>query len=361
MVQRCIILVAVALAGCNASQQFEELPDYTGSQANQPAATVAGHKPPEYPACAYRLIGHTDTIYSAAFSPDSRYLASGDRTGCVILWDLTTGKQRHVLRSHSRPASTLAFSPDGRHLASAGSRLSIVISDVAKGVTVTRLDVGRHGVLDLRFLPDGKRVVGLDDHAHIRQWDVTTGTFSETSLPRSPSVGFSANGRFAVIADRRERFSVWDISRCEKISARDATTGIPFLALDVSSDAKLVAMASKVSKLGPKPVYLWPAEAPEKAQTFDQDRAYVRDVRISPDRRFVVAVGSPATHPDLGKPTEKSSFTIWDTSNGLPLPMGHLEAGRGYGCACAFSPDNRYVATAGTGCEVRVWKLPEKD
>jgi WD40 repeat protein len=72
-------------------------------------------------------------LYSCAFSPNGRFLATGDRLGHVIIWDATTGEQVSsvdapilytwdpVQRLHAMGGvRSLAFSPDSKRLAVGG-------------------------------------------------------------------------------------------------------------------------------------------------------------------------------------------------------------------------------------------------
>lgn len=72
-------------------------------------------------------------LYAVAFSPDGKHLATGDKVGHVVVWDVATGKQLKTLetpvmytwdpkrRRHSIGGiRSLAFSPDGKHLAVGG-------------------------------------------------------------------------------------------------------------------------------------------------------------------------------------------------------------------------------------------------
>jgi WD40 repeat protein len=64
------------------------------------------------------LRGHKAPIWSVAFAPDGRTLATGSQDGTVILWDLATGSERLTLKGHTARVTGLAFSHDGRLLVS---------------------------------------------------------------------------------------------------------------------------------------------------------------------------------------------------------------------------------------------------
>jgi hypothetical protein len=66
------------------------------------------------------LRGHTDSVLSAAYSPDGQWIvtAGGDRTARV--WDAESGQQMMVLE-HTNGVRSVILSPDGRWIVTTGS------------------------------------------------------------------------------------------------------------------------------------------------------------------------------------------------------------------------------------------------
>ncbi|HQX51291.1 MAG TPA: serine/threonine-protein kinase [Planctomycetaceae bacterium] len=65
------------------------------------------------------LHGHRNPVNRVAVSPDGRTMATGDRTGEIRLWQLSTRQQLCELTGLTGEVSNLWFSPDGRRLLAA--------------------------------------------------------------------------------------------------------------------------------------------------------------------------------------------------------------------------------------------------
>jgi WD40 repeat protein len=104
------------------------------------------------------LSGHTDSLHSVAWSPDSRTIAttSDDGDTSVRLWDAETGELLHTLLGHHVRVWGLDFSPDSATLITGGARGMIKAWDVASGRNLyTVIDEADH-IGTVRFAPDGQ-------------------------------------------------------------------------------------------------------------------------------------------------------------------------------------------------------------
>jgi WD40 repeat protein len=119
---------------------------------------------------AARFGGHARYVNSAAFSPDSRRLASCSADRTVRLWEVETGAWR-VLRGHTDEVYTAAFHPKGTRLATAGRDRAVWLWDVERGEEVARLPGHADYVWSLAFSPDGKTLVSGSGDRTVRLWD----------------------------------------------------------------------------------------------------------------------------------------------------------------------------------------------
>ena len=160
---------------------------------------------------------------SVAFSPDGKTLATGDGKGIVRLWNVATHKQIRVIRT-SGAVYTLAFSPGDRILASGGvdDSAQVQLWDVATGRQVGALSDGQTwDVYSVAFSPDGSAIATGGGDQTARLWDVATR--EEIGAPLSvdtgtvSSVAFSPNGQVLATGSFDGQVRLWDVATGQQI------------------------------------------------------------------------------------------------------------------------------------------------
>jgi WD40 repeat protein len=134
------------------------------------------------------LKGHLGIVYSVAFSPDGKTLASGSKDNKIILWDIETSQPiGQPLTAHTHHIKSVAFSPDGETIVSGSLDNTLILWDVATGQPIGQpiMKTVGWGIESVAFSPDGKTIASGSSDSGIILWDVDPNSWIAQSCQRA--------------------------------------------------------------------------------------------------------------------------------------------------------------------------------
>ncbi|QKQ75422.1 WD40 repeat domain-containing protein [Nostoc sp. TCL240-02] len=168
------------------------------------------------------LHGHSNRVFSVAFSPDRQFLASASADRTIKLWSPYTGQCLKTLYGHGSWVWTIAFSPDSNLLASGSYDHTVKIWDVRSGECLQTL-LGHPGcVLAIAFSPDSKTLFSSGYEKIVKRWDVKTGICLNTweaDSNRVWAVTVSPDSQYIASGGDEQTVKLWDIhtGSCHRI------------------------------------------------------------------------------------------------------------------------------------------------
>lgn len=245
------------------------------------------------------LIGHMNGVISVRYAPNGRLLATGDLNGEVRVWDVPACTLRYSLPANGKCVHALAFSPDSKYLVTAAEDQmpqEIMITVAETGKPDGVLKGHTSGLYDVTFTPDGKTLISGG-------WDGT--------------------------------LQFWDFMTRQQVKKISTPDGKWIRSFALTTDGQLLIGGMNLFLFRPS------GELRKKVETAIGPLCY-----------------SPNEKKFAGTIWSEGLVTLWDSETCEQISSWQVHSGRANGVV--FSPQGRFIVTAGSDGAVRFWEVATK-
>ena len=327
--------------------------------------------------------GHSNSVKSISFSPDSKYFVSSD-SKTIKLFELSTGKEIRTICGFSNLVSTAAYSHDGKYIgacamekdfsyalyvweAETGKKVKsfgkdyIALQDVIfssddkclitggfdgkikfwniESGSVVKEFIGHESVVvSIDLSKDGKKLVSGSWDKTVRIWDVESGKLLNTLKGHHQDINcvrFNPDGSKIASSSKDSTIILWD-SQSGKELLKKSCNG-QFLATAFSPDGKTFAGSCQINF-----IYIWDIATGNQLQ--ELRKGYLPCSSVEYNKTGTMIAGGSFT-----------SITIWEPNKGTEIKTfsGHLNIIKGL----LVSRDGKYLASSGSEGILKIWEI----
>lgn len=247
--------------------------------------------------------GHTGQIYTLAWSPRTKVLASASGDGTLRLWPPRRPGTSTALSYPNTTPLSVDWSPDGKRLVSGTFEGHVLLWNAETGKHLAEWSGppklhplgGRYpfAVYGASWSPDGSKIVTTRYDGYILIWDMASGTY--TALRKTDAqpntVAWAPDGTRFAVTDDAGVVEVWDAGTQAKVGAFDAMDGNGWAyAVKWSVDGQLLAVSRALG-----PVQIWDARGGHLLRVLNASQESVWGVAWPPDMKRLASVSDDGT------------------------------------------------------------------
>jgi WD40 repeat protein len=291
------------------------------------------------------LIGHTDEVWSARFSPDGKQIVSACKDGAIFVWEEPRGQPRNsgtkVLPVVNH--DYLDVSPDGKTFVTIDNGVVHLITDT----DTAHEELGTNNVAAFWVAPD-EIVLGVKHPPQLKVWNVKgndAATFPLKSNAGYGWFGYLAASRIVVAAVYNPAEKTTTVTRLDVATRRELTSVIADVGptggmnYRVSQDGRSMVRFDAIGS-----VRMLDLVTGEAGEAFTVRKAPIQGLALSPDGKSFVSAGF-----------DSPEINVWDVATRkLQASLhGHNLVVRNL----AYSPDGQRMISSSIGSEaIKVWE-----
>jgi WD40 repeat protein len=316
--------------------------------------------------------GHGGYVYGLAFSPNSQTLASCGADTNIRVWNVTSAKERFVLKGqqagvvgHQLAVTGVAYFPNGQALASCGSDWTVRLWDLNAATPKQRFDPFGHlsHVYSAAFAPDGQTLASGSYDRTVHVWNVGQANPKVRTVLRGDWVpiyclAYAPDGKTLAAGGETTTIRLFDPLLGRELRSLKNNPGAVYRLSYAPDGKRLLAAASAAA-------VLWDAAKAEELRRFEA-KSPIYAAALSPDGKLAVAGSGQVKRDEMGKAvTDKDGnyvyidcfVRLWGADGGKEVdvykahatPVGNV----------LFTPDGKQVLSLSSDPLVRRQEVTE--